>query len=499
MTNATEENMKRAMAWVGVGTVIGGALCLAPVVLGGERSEPADAATVTKAEETAAAVAIAHTPEGAIDPPTPSAAGPGGYNPMQSFAPLVTSVAPAVLQIEVDGMMPAPDLSELPPMFRDYLGKGAGPQEMHGEGSGFIISADGYVLTNNHVVEHADKVQARFADGSLVDAKVVGTDPDLDLAVLQLDGHRVWPFVALGSSGDLDVGDWVVAMGNPLGLGTTVTAGIVSGKGRALGHDAWDDFIQTDAAINEGNSGGPLFDLNGRVVGINTAIIAGANTIGFAVPIDLAKSVIDDLEQNGHVARGFIGVQSAPAEGHAKGARIAEVYDGTPASKAGLTAGDVIVGVDQAVIDDPSALVRAIGSHDPGDHVVVQVLRKGKPLDVDLTLAERPAEGKGPTSAPSSSGGTPDAGPPHLGIGLESLPGAQAKELGVDGGVVIGEVEPGSAADGYLRPGDVILEVNHWPVTNPADVAQLVASSGDSVLLRIVRDGQPKNVAVALP
>jgi len=491
--------MKRAIALVGVGGLVGASLAVAPVVLGHDRQDK----TATEAAE-AAATAVVAAP---VDTPTPVMPA-GTYNPLQSFSPLVESVEPAVLQIEIDGKMPAPDIGEVPPMFRPFVGD-MGPQEMHGEGSGFIVSPDGYVLTNNHVVDHADNIHAKFADGTVVEAKVVGTGPTLDLALLKLDGDKTWPYVRLGESDGLKVGDWVVAVGNPLGLGTTVTAGIVSGKSRVLGHDAFDDFIQTDAAINEGNSGGPLFDLQGNVVGINTAIIAGANTIGFAIPIDLAKGVMDDLRDNGKVSRGYIGVQSEPPAHDEKGAMVDQVVDGTPGAKAGLREGDVIVKVDDHDIDSPAALVRAIGGHDPGDKVTLGVLRDGKSMDVPITLGERPSEeamakadqkqekrGKG---APDDGDGSAGGDPPHLGVMLAPLASDKADSLGIQGGVEVQNVQDGAPADGYLRPGDVILEVNHWPVTSPSEVKQLVETSKDAVILKIVRDGETKNVAVAIP
>ena len=314
------------------------------------------------------------------------------YNPQRSFAPLIRAISPAVVAIEVEGPSVVPDLSDLPPFFRDFIDpEKMRPQPQTGEGSGFVVSADGWVITNHHVIEDAQSITLKFVDGRTAKARVLGSDPSLDVALLDIEGDEVWPYVELGDSTRVEVGDWVVAMGNPLGLGTTVTVGIISGKGRALGHNVYDDFLQTDAAINQGNSGGPLFDLEGRVIGINTAIIAGANTIGFAIPIDAAREIMAELGTNGRVARGYIGLRPDPTdEGEDAGARVGAIFDGTPADKAGIRVGDRIIAVDGQPIRTPVELVRTISRRDPGEKVDVRLVREGKELSVRVTLAERP-------------------------------------------------------------------------------------------------------------
>jgi serine protease Do len=270
-----------------------------------------------------------------------------------------------------------------------------------GEGSGFVISADGLMLTNHHVIDDADRITVVFGDGEEVAARVLGSDASMDIALLQLPADRSWDHLELGDSDATQVGDWVLAMGNPLGLGNTVTAGIISGKGRVLGHDIFgnEDFLQTDAAINPGNSGGPLVTLDGKVVGMNTAIIAGANTVGFSVPANLITSVMDELRTEGHIARGFLGVNSQPLTPELAellgvdaedGALVSSVFPDTPAAKAGLERGDVVVEVDGQEIDDQTELVAAIGNKRPGEKVELRVVRAKGPKNLSVTLAERP-------------------------------------------------------------------------------------------------------------
>jgi serine protease Do len=329
---------------------------------------------------------------------------PGAVNPTRSFAPLVRVVEPAVVAIEVQGVIPGADLSQVPPMLREFFGSDPRlrqPHVLHGEGSGVIISHDGLLLTNHHVIRSAEKIRARFADGRVVDVKLLGSDPSIDIALLQLPKQQSWPYVEIGISSEAQVGDWVVAVGNPLGLGHTVTAGIISGKGRALGHNVYDDFIQTDAAINQGNSGGPLFNLQGQVIGINTAIIQGANTVGFAIPIDMVKNALGDLQTSGRVARGFLGIRTRHLTEelagmlHAKdvkGVLVAQVYDTTPAMKAGLRAGDIITHVDRKAVSTPADLVRNIGTHRPGESVEITLRRGAQEKNLRLRLSERPRE-----------------------------------------------------------------------------------------------------------
>jgi serine protease Do len=401
------------------------------------------------------------------------------------------------------------NLDGIPAPFRPYFDEmpnGNGNGKVHGEGSGFVISADGYVLTNNHVVEQATEIVARFADGREVTAEVVGTDPATDVALLKLDGQETWPHVDLGDSGAPRVGDWVVAVGNPLGMGITVTAGIVSATGRSLGHDAYDDFIQTDAAINQGNSGGPLFDTSGKVVGMNTAIIQGANTVGFAVPSELILDVVSELRADGRVSRGYLGVELqtmdvtlAKAMGvpNAAGALVASVQPGAPAAEAGLEDGDVITTIAGTPVKDSTTLVRAVAKHDPGEKVAVVALRDGREKQFTVTLAERPGRADGDDAPPAVSSNEEVTDGRKLGIALAPLPENARRTLGATTGVVVSEVAPDAPADGKLQPGDVIQEIDGKAVNTPDEAREAIKKSDDTVVLKVVRRGDARFVAIA--
>jgi serine protease Do len=378
---------------------------------------------------------------------------------------------------------------------------GRGGDEIYrqkGLGSGFIVDGKGHVVTNAHVVEGADQVKVKLADEREFSAKVVGRDKRLDLAVLELEGAKDLPAAALGSSEQLRVGDYVVAIGNPFGLGHTVTMGIVSAKGRAIGAGPYDDFIQTDASINPGNSGGPLFNLKGEVVGINTAINPNGRGIGFAIPIDALKDVIGPLMSTGHVSRAWLGVAIQPVDATlgkalgaqgAKGALVAEVLPHGPAERAGLKAGDVIVGLDGAPVASSEDLPRMVARHQPGTHSKVDVLRNGKRETIDVALDELKEDAnRSEESSPSSPS---SKAPEGLGIEVGESPNRR-------GEVIVGRVAPGSAADGQLRPGDVIVEVNRSPVHRPEDVVARAKETraSDPVLFKIKREGQSRFVAV---
>jgi serine protease Do len=489
--------MRRNVYLVAIGVALGAAITFAPIGLGGGPSSTSGGGD---------AVVERLAP---LTPPAPTVRPDATYNPTRSFGPLVDAVTPAVVAIEVEGEEAGLDASDLPWQFRQFMGidpRQFQPHTVHGEGSGFVVSADGLVLTNHHVIEHAKSIKANFSNGRSVRAKVLGSDATIDVALLQLDGDGPWPFVELGSSKDAHVGDWVLAVGNPLGLGHTVTAGIVSAKGRTLGHDAFEDFIQTDAAINQGNSGGPLFDVDGRVIGINTAIIQGANTIGFAVPIDMIRATMADLQAKGHVSRGYMGIAPQDVdEGVAKafgvepktGALVAQVYPGTPGADAGLRQGDIIVAVEGEPIKDAASLVRSIGSHKPGDTVALGVVRDKKPLTLKVALTERPGPGAEPGRAPTKREPVVDQ-TSKLGLQLHAMPPQAAHRLGVEGGVVIDHVGKDSPAQDFLRDGDVILEVNRWPVTTPEDVDTIIGKSKGKALFLIQRGEEQRFVAVPI-
>ncbi len=371
-------------------------------------------------------------------------------------------------------------------------------------GSGFLVDKQGHVVTNAHVIDDADVVKVKLTDEREYTAKVIGKDPRLDIAVLQLQNATNLPEpVALGSSDALRVGEYVVAIGNPFGLGNTVTMGIVSAKGRTIGAGPYDDFIQTDASINPGNSGGPLFNLRGQVVGINTAINPNGKGIGFAIPVDELKDVVGQLTLTGHVARGRIGVviqgvdaplAKALGMDRPHGALIGELEPNGPGAKAGLQPGDVIEQVDQTEVPHSEDLPRIVARHAPSSRVSLKVLRGGHEQTIAVTLAaindEKP---KGDDSGSDDEKESPQASPAShkLGIQVAEAPG---------GGALVERVASGSPADGQLIPGDVILEVNHTPISHAAELSPRMTASrkGEPLLLRVRHEDRIRFVAIEL-
>lgn len=360
-------------------------------------------------------------------------------------------------------------------------------------GSGFIVDARGYVVTNAHVVSDADRVRIRLADERELDATVKGRDERLDLAVLEVAGAKDLPTVTLGSSDAVRVGEYVIAIGNPFGLGHTVTMGIVSAKSRAIGAGPYDDFIQTDASINPGNSGGPLFNTRGEVIAVNTAINPNGRGIGFAIPIDAVKDVYRQLVEKGHVARGRLGVQiqgvddaMAKALGldRTKGALVGDVEPNSAGAKAGLKSGDVIVGFDGKEVAHANELPRMVARHAPGSKVKVEVLRDKTKRTFDVTLDElKDAKSKDPgrRDSPSSKGDSA--------LGLELGDG--------DEGVVVRRVQPDGPSDGVLEPGDVIVEIDRKTVKSANEAkSELSTRRTGAVLLRVKRNGVTRYVAI---
>jgi serine protease Do len=412
-----------------------------------------------------------------------------------SYAPLVEALSPAVVNVDVEGTADVADFREqIPEEFRQFFNiPDPGPQQRKtfGSGSGFVISADGYVLTNNHVVKGADSITVTFTDGAKYTATLVGTDERVDVALLKLEGASGLPYVALDEADDIRVGDRVVAMGNPFGLGHTVTTGIISGQGRALGAGPYDNFLQTDAAINPGNSGGPLFDLEGQVVGMNTAIIAQGNNTGFSIPSSMILDILPDLKTDGKVARGWLGVgvqtvtpelSEALALGDVKGVVLSEVHSGSPADKAGLRDGDVVMTVAGTPVADSSALIRVVGQHRAGEKIEVELLRDGKEKTLDVKLGERPSEealARGQWDEPSKT--TPEV--------------TSSKDLGftlkeTQEGLVVAEVDPDGPAAGVLLPGDVVLEINRKRAPSASEAMRSLSEGGESHLLVIQRGGR---------
>jgi serine protease Do len=411
-------------------------------------------------------------------------------------------VQPAVVNITVEHVIKPAEMQgipDLPEPFREFFGKGGrsspGGKQV-GAGSGFIIDDKGHVVTNAHVVDGADTVKVKLSDERELRAKVLGKDDRLDVAVIEIQGAKNLPHVNLGSSGSLKVGEPVVAIGNPFGLGGTVTSGIVSAKSRTIGAGPYDDFIQTDASINPGNSGGPLFDQRGQVVGMNTAINPSGQGIGFAIPSDAIKEVLPQLIANGHVRRGKLGAHiqgvddslaKALGLSGTRGALVADEEKGSPAEKAGLKNGDVITSVDGAPVAHAHDLPRMIAAHTPGSRVTLEVHRGTQTMNVPVTLAEledEKASNESPTEAPEARG--------SLGIGVVD---ADPKS---GGGALVQRVNPSGPAAGELEPGDVIVEIDRQHVANAAEAAKKLEAlpKNKPVLLRVKRDEATIYVAI---
>jgi serine protease Do len=455
----------------------------------------------------------ASPPDTAQQIPAPFAAAPV-LPGTPDVATLVARVRPSVVNITTVQQVRKPQIAFGFPDFggfpffnqgpqgpapRHPFGGGGGDEVMRQQalGSGFLIDSGGHVVTNAHVVDDADTVKVKLADDREFRAKVVGKDDRLDVAVLQLDrAPGDLPLASLGQSDATRVGEYVVAIGNPFGLGNTVTMGIVSAKGRSIGAGPYDDFIQTDASINPGNSGGPLFNLRGQVVGINTAINPQGKGIGFAIPIDAVRDILPQLISTGRVSRGRIGVviQSmdedlAKALGLERphGAVVQDLEPGSPGEKSGIKEGDVILAVDGQDIPRSEDLPRLIARHPPGTHVRLTVLHDKQRRDLDVVLAALKDDGE--HGSPSSPGSNGNPGQPSgLGLGLADA----------DGRVVVESVVPDSPADGKVRPGDVIVEINHQPITGATDLASKVRATpiDQPVLLRVRRGDQSRYVAI---
>ena len=466
--------------------------------------------------------------------PKPGAIEPGQIShPLPDFVDLVRKVKPAVVSIT---SRIHPDEDE------DAQGQGGAPGFGHGQGfpfpfpfafpqqqqqqqqrqrtveargSGFIIDANGTIVTNNHVVKGATNVSITLDDGTVLPARVIGTDKASDLAVLRVKANHKLPFINLGDSNEAQPGAWVVAVGNPFGLGGTVTAGIVSARGRDIGEGSYDSFIQIDAPINQGNSGGPLFTQDGKVVGVNSAIISpnggGSVGIGFAIPSNTVKSVVTQLEKTGHVTRGYIGVQAqavTPAMASAlglpagstedRGALIASVEPDSPAAHAQLQAGDVIVSVNGEHIGNPRELAINVSGVVPGDRAKLDILRQGKPQAVDVAVGTLPGANAARTGALAANESQ------SLGVSLSAITPNLRQQLDLPEGTrgaVITEVKPGSAAEqAGLQPGDLITGVGDRTVGGTADASRAIREqlkSSQAVALRILRNGEPIFVAVA--
>ena len=437
------------------------------------------------------------------------------------FADIVEKVKPAVISVRVKverTVNSSPSEDELPfppgsPFERFFRRFGMpnlpnGKEVITGQGSGFFISPDGYAVTNNHVVQNAENVTVTTDDGKTNTAKVIGTDSRSDLALIKVDG-KGFPYVKLADNSPR-VGDWVLAVGNPFGLGGTVTAGIVSARGRDIGAGPYDDFIQIDAPVNKGNSGGPTFDVDGNVIGVNTAIFSpsgGSVGIAFAIPADTVKGVISQLRDKGSVTRGWIGVQIQTvtpdiADGmglkQAAGALVSEPQPDSPAMKAGIQSGDVITSVDGAPIRDAHELARRIGTMSPGASVKLGLIHQGEEKTVTLTLGTLPNEKRASNSNPNQRE-VPDSDMPKLGMSL--APASKVSGANSNGVVVTAGADGGIAADHGFRVGDVILDVGGKPVSTPAEVRKSLSEArkeGKHTVLFRVKSGEGTKF-VALP
>jgi len=426
-----------------------------------------------------------------------------------SFVEIAKTINPAVVNISTEKTVKGADR-----VFRHYFGPGSPfPRDFFGDdfferffgetpgrefkekslGSGFIISKDGYIITNNHVIEGADSIKVRLSNKKEYEGRVVGKDAKTDLALIKVETKESLPYVNLGNSDELQVGEWVMAIGNPFGLEHTVTVGVVSAKGRVIGAGPYDNFIQTDASINPGNSGGPLVNTRGEVIGINTAIVAQANGIGFAIPANMAKEIIPQLKEKGRVIRGWLGVmvQKVTPElaqsfglSEGKGALVAQVQEGSPAARAGIKKGDIILKFEGREINEMDELPRLVAGTPVGKKVTLVIFRDGKEKNITVVLGEMPEEKKELT---------PEKGKEdRLGLKVQELTPDLANQLGITDkeGVIITEVEPGSPADeAGLQRGDIIKELNRTPVKNMKNYSEALSKvkPGENILFFIKR------------
>ncbi|CDM41463.1 DegQ family serine endoprotease [Ectopseudomonas oleovorans] len=446
---------------------------------------------------------------------------------LPDFTDLVEEASPAVVNISTRQKMPEravaghpalPDLEGLPPMFREFFERsipqmphnpGGRQREAQSLGSGFIISPDGYIMTNNHVVADADEIIVRLSDRSELEAKLIGADPRSDVALLKVEGKNL-PVVRLGKADDLKVGEWVLAIGSPFGFDHSVTAGIVSAKGRNLPSDSYVPFIQTDVAINPGNSGGPLFNLQGEVVGINSQIFTrsgGFMGLSFAIPMEVAMQVADQLKADGKVTRGWLGVviqevnkDLAESFGLDKpaGALVAQVLEGGPAGKGGLQVGDVILSLNGKPIIMSADLPHLVGGLKPGEKAELNVVRDGSRRKLDVTIGTLPEEGQELAASGSAQGGERSSN--RLGVSVVELTAEQKKVLDLKGGVVVKEVLSGPAAMIGLRPGDVITHLNNQAIDSTATFAAVAQElpKNRSVSMRVLRQGRASFITFKL-
>lgn len=431
----------------------------------------------------------------------------------QSFADLAEKVKPAVVNIRTETTVRFPGSpfshfynqksSPFDDLFRRFFNDQPDREfKQRSLGSGFIIDKEGFIITNNHMVEKAEEIKLKLVDGREFDAKVVGRDPKTDLALIKISSlFKDLPVLSLGDSDKIRVGDWVLAVGNPFGLEHTVTQGIISARGRAIGAGPYDNFLQTDAPINPGNSGGPLVNLKGEVIGINSAIIASGQGIGFAIPINMAKSVISQIKETGKVTRGWIGVsiqavtpEIARAFGikEARGALVGDVVKGGPADSAGIQRGDIIIAFDGKKVQSMSDLPRIVAETPVGKDAAIAIIRDGKEITIKVTIAEMTEEKLSSQMIPQEE---------KLGMTVDDITPQLAQELNIQdkAGVLVTDTEPNSLADDAgIEAGDIIKEVNRTPVKNLKDYRNIMkkAGKGSALLFLIKRGDQTFYVSV---
>ena len=438
------------------------------------------------------------------------------------YVAIVKRSSPAVVNIDVETMVteqPMVNPFQGNPFFEDFFGeeffggsqRQAQPRKVprKAKGSGFIVSKEGYILTNNHVVEDADKIKVTLLDGRTFDAKKVGQDPTFDLAVIQIKAKEL-PFLPLGNSSQTEVGEQVVAIGNPHGFENTVTAGIISAKNRTLqaGDVNFQGFLQTDAAINPGNSGGPLIDLNGNVIGINTAIVPYAQGIGFAIPVNMAKQIMDDLIKHGEVRRGWLGVTVQPLTASLvqaykipvkEGSIVADIQKGSPAEKAGLQRGDVIVKIGDSAIKNSEDVVFAVRNHLSGEKVPFEIYRDGKKMTVTVTLGDM-AELKGAKRSTSQPGKAQPSvkESTKMGVTVAANSAEMSKRFGLSekSGVIVMNVTPQAGQTLGLQRGDVILEINRKKIETIADWDRIMGAKNKALGFLVSRQGQTLFISI---
>lgn len=436
-----------------------------------------------------------------------SVASSNAHSGEPDFVALVEKVRGSVVNITSKRVVTTRELNPFEEFFGPLFGRRQRPPEESRRveralGSGFIIDPDGYVVTNFHVIEGAEDVSVTLFDGREIDAQIIGRDEQTDLALLKLAEASGLPVAKLGSSSHVRVGEFVLAIGNPFGLGNTVTHGIVSATGRVLGAGPYDDFVQTDASINPGNSGGPLFDMQGRVIGVNAIIEAHGRGIGFAIPVDDVHEVIPQLRATGHVERGRLGIVFQPVTTQmalalglktATGAMVVDVEPDGPAEKAGIHPGDVVLEADGQPIENPEQLARAVAGHRPNTNMTLTLYRDHKERKVTATVGrvtppQSLAETKKQPKKPVGGGPPPNA--EALGLSVEDARG---------GGARIDAVQPGGPADGVLKPGDVIVEMDGAPIGNAKELQRRAKrAEGPAVLLRVRRQGEERYVGIPL-